>query len=608
MITLRILLSYLLVIAGLNAPAPTNAILPNAFSSPYEDMSQNIIKDRVTENEINFLISFKMYIKLIILAQATEVKKKLICLGDKESLELSLDISGNEKKAEIEAEIEKIRNELNSYKNSEECKSFLEDTVPEIYDAYSKMKIHLAIHGGIPHDLGIKPTLGWGWGFAGHGMDFQLSRRQECEGKKNEDEKINCFIRIKEILNKNIITNCDQLKAPLVYDESEFCFENLNVMMDVTPKHLIDRLSIGPIDRLLSNKELPNVAEIPPLTFKELEEATEIYRIKYTRNEYTLEEIKRIFDKKNNSIIDSSIIINSKYSTTDERHMARYYSAKNFQAQGWYLFSDYPEDSAPHIYAKLIAKFPVLAFYRPNIIHNDGEIDCSLQHDFKLICEQYSSLLEQELKGRLSNNFSENHNKMALAEAYKTILNINKMLLDSMDEQLNSEILKNNYIGKNIKSLPKQWVEFMNLKGALDSFLSKFEAFKGDQNRFVELQNSREIKEMILTLGVVIALNVGCGVISGPTMGFVLCLIASGVGSNVYFYNDSLLKYEQAFLEFFSNPGHQNQDQNLTLIEFDKLRTERQALLIETFLIGVGTSPGIIARTTKNILINLLKK
>ena len=585
MIALRILLSYLLVIAGLNAPVPTNA-----FSSP---------DNGVTEDEIEFLISFKIYIKIIILAQAAEVRKKLRCLGDKESSELNLDIFENGKK-------EEIKNELNSYKDSYECKSFLENTVPEIYDAYSKMKIHLAIHGGITHDLGIKP---FGLGFAGHPIDFQY-HREVCELEENKDEKENCFERIMENRDKNIITNCHQLTAPLVYDESKFCFENLNVMMDVTPKHLIDRLSIGPIDRLLSNKELPNVAEITPLTFKELEEATKIYRNKYTRNKHTFEAIRRNFDKKeDNSISFNSNSFNPIYSATDQMHMARYYSAKDFQAQGWYLFSDYPEDSAPHIYAKLIAKFPVLAFYRPNIIDNDGEIDCSLQHDFKLICEQYSSWLEQEIEGGLSNNFSENDNdNMALAEAYKTILNINKMLLDSMDEQLNSEILENNYIGKNIKSLPKQWVEFMNLKGALDSFLSKFEAFEGDQNRFVELQNFREIKEMIFTLSGAIALSVGCSVISGPTMAFVLCLLASGVGLNVAFYADSFLKYEEAFLEFFSNPGHQNQDQNLTLIEFDKLKTEHQALLIEVFLIGVGTSPGIIARTTKSSFINFLKK
>ncbi len=587
MMILKTLLAYVLIVSSL-APytkAYAFGVILNSSPSSYEEP---------TEDNLKFIVSYKAYIKRLILIQTSVIKKKLVCLGLSDRADFKFDsIENGVLKTEL-------RDFVASYANSDECQTFLNEDLSKMHQAYSDMKVYLALHKSSPVEMNNRvynampprPVMG---GMSQRQSDIRF-RRMHCE---DPSEFSNLPPRhqqrceeLKGLIEYDL--KCEDVQVPLQIDRTSFCLERIISIFNVSPTHVMKKFSIGAFDYLFSEKDLPPVEDLAPLTWREAVKATDIFKNKFIDNESGNQDLLAWASDD----VESSG--GGTYATKDRA--GSYFAASSFQAQGMHLFSEYAEDSAPREYAKILSTFPVLSFYKPST--RASYLNCNdVERNLEEICKQYV----QQLGLSVDYNSDLEDLKKGFGEAYLKVLSVNTSLINSINMEMDSSAIlnsslevKNDVTARDVDG----WENLIKMSAALDRFLILNPDHDGSQTFFVEKLNRRENWQLGLSLVGVIGLGVACSFIGSPFL-LVGCLVASGIGANLYFYNTSLDSYESSIEMFFSNPTGIG-EHDLSLINFDSMKQDTQALVLDTLMVGVGLSAGKITQTSKRIIKDIL--
>lgn len=554
----------------------------------------------LSNQELKFIISFKAYLAAILQIQASETRKKILCLGgDYRSMQnlkgtdLENLLGDNGELAQL------LLKQFDEYKYSEECKNFLKVEVQEIFRSYSEMKAYLALH------------------------------------QSTNDEIVGQIYRLGSLGNSvEVPIDCESMQKPIGFLQTTFCFDELRTLINPHPDHILRSVSFKALDQALGwalkKQKIPSVLKLDPLTWDEVLLATDLFNVYYSNNEYDLEnkvlEIQNNFDKK---IKDGDSDHSVKYSEgvrqyermvrVSEYSLENYWTASNFQAQGTYVFSDYPQNSAPKKYVELLTKHPVLAFYQPAL--KPRQLDCqdteAKNGNWINLCEAY----KKNYTNRVSSSYGLKHGIEVLSyglsarkdiypqlrKAYEKVLELNLALIGSLNlkydtksvfmDPTESSLITN--VSNHNESLSplvsdldmNEWSDLMSMNKALEYFLFLFPEYQGAENNFVKRQMKNELITIGLMIGGAVGLGVACGFMGGWPL--VACLAASTAGVNVFFYNDSLNRHNEVLVKHFSMSSSETKEGiKLGLIDFEKARTEVQALYLDTLLIGVGAGLG----------------
>ncbi len=537
-----------------------------------------------TTQNFEFIVAYKAYVKRLIQMQSAVIKKKLVCLGFAEQVNFNLDSIDDE---ELKRTLETF---INSYGGSEECQKFLNEDIPAMHQAYSDMKVDLGLHQSSDNEINTKI---WRSVQTGYNRDETRFRRNYCHPDTELPPRFR--ERCDELAGlAEYDLQCEEIQTPLRMDRTSFCLERLISIFDTEPKHIIKKFSIGALDTLMSNKDLPSIEPLSPLTWRESVKATEIFQEKYINNTSSDQDTAAWAAGVERSSNNTSF--------AEEDRAGSYFAANLYQAQGWYLFSEYPEDSAPRHYANILSRFPVLSFYSPST--RASYLNChEVERNLEEICRQYISQLGVSVDYNLDINVL----KESFGQAYLKVLAVNSSLINSLRASMDSSnILDENLeLKQNLRvSDVRGWERLVKMSSALDSFLEKNPNHDGAEEYFVKKLRRRENWRLGLSIVGVIGLGVGCAYISGGLL-LVGCLLASGVGANIYFYNMSLDTYEDSIEMFLANPTDIG-EHDLSLIKFDSMKQATQALVIDTLMVGVGVSAGKVVRSTRQLVKGIL--
>ena len=530
---------------------------------------------RFNHEELKFIVAYKSFTKSILHIQASETKKKLICLGSEHLT--GLDLSSDIMFAMVQA-----------YKNSEECQKFLNEELPQIILAYSEMRINLALHQSSTDEI---ISLTTGFGMMGQGVQIPIE--------------------------------CDRFENPLRFGSTNFCFERLGTILDPTPKHILKKFSFKPLDSVFNSwfghSDLPEVVELPPLTWEEVLVGTDIFHGYYTNNSHNLnsvlDELSRDYDQE---ILDTLTERQKRWSEDilnyhrNVRHsqtiLANYYTALDYQAHGAHVFSDYPENSAPRTYMNIISQYPVLAFYEPNI--KDADLDCSSEqiaaNGVKALCERYIESLPRSQSAGISFSLSRSRDiypKLALA--YQKVLNLNRKLIESLDIKYNTEVFFNDrgvLLEDANLDLVSNWSDLLSMDASLNNFLDIYPDYnQGQKDKFLRIRGRQELFTLGLMIGGAVGAGFACGMMGGWPL--LICLGAAGAGVNMAFYADTLYRHNNLMMKYFSTSSHETSEGlKLGLIEFESYKSEVQMLILDTLLLGVGTSAGRMTRLSRELV------
>lgn len=575
----RVFISYICVVVLLS-PSLSYAQY-GTYSSPsnarYGTYTSSIKKGHsFNQDDLKFIVAYKSYIKALLHLQAAETKKKLICLGY-ESL-TGLDLRNNPELKQL----------VQNHKNSQECKKFLEKDVQALIYAYSEMRIHLALHQSSRNEI------------------FSLTNRPGSLGNF-----------------KQMPIDCESFQAPLKYQETNFCFNQLITILDSTPRHILRKFSVGFLDDALdfvSGHKLPKVTTLPPLMWEEVKLATEIFRGHFTDNPVNInsivEELSTDHEQEDLALLKgqqtrwTNQILKQKQLERDTKaQLGNYYSANAFQAQGSYVFSDYPENSAPRVYMELLSKHPVLAFYDPK--YEAANLNCESvdirSQNLTALCYEYLRSLPRGFESGLSFSLSLSKDvEPRLALAYSKMLTTNQLLIESLDIKYNTENLFNEkriLIEKDISRYISNWSDLISMDVALKNFLEMFPEYKGLEGNFVSAKQRQDTITLTLMIGAAVGAGFACGLMGGWPL--LLCLGASGIGVNTAFYADSYHRHNDLLIKYFSSSESETANGiKLGLVEFESYKSEVQSLFMDTMFLGVGTSAGRM----KKLLFELTKR
>ncbi len=524
-----------------------------------------------TQDELKFIVAYKSYTKQILHIQAAEAKKKIICLGFDfvAGFEFRNDPTWNQR--------------AQDYKNSAECAEFLRTEVPKLVMAYSEMRVNLALHQSDHNEIQSKLM------------------RPGSMGMIVEDS-IDC---------SRLVDPFGNIVQPLGFGPTDFCFSKIQTVMDTTPRHILRKASIGFLDDILDSRDLPEVAVLPPLSWEETQFATLLFQEKYVGNQFNLENTTSLGQTNQPVLTLEQKIEQSRAYPKQQKpiqiELANYYSASNYQSHGSYVFSQYPEDSAPRKYMELISQYPVLAFYEPNYVNANLECNSAKNQseNTSALCLEYLKSLPRLYGLGISLSVDRNrdvHPKLAIA--YKKVLDLNQQLIASLDIKFNSEnmfdenkILIEGVSPENIEN----WSDLLALDLALKNFLEMFPEYQGQETRFVAIKNRRETQTLVLMIGAAVGIGLGCGLMGGWPL--VACLGVAGIGANVAFYDDTLHRHNGMMLRYFSTSTEQTTNGlKLGLVEFEAYKSEVQGLFLDMLFLGVGTGAGQMVRSSKTLL------
>lgn len=562
--------------------------IPMVLKRPSDYMNQP--STRFSTDELKFIVAFKSYSKALLHIQASETKKKLICLGAENLTDLDL------------ANNTELRNLVNAYKNSEECRQFLDVQVPELIGAYSELRINLALHQGTSDEM------------------RSLSYRMGSMGQIIEDP-----------------IDCEAFESPLRFGATNFCFNRIRTIMDVQPEHILKKFSLNFLDKplrelrslvktgeLQGSVAIPEVVNLPPLTWEEVLVATDIFHGYFTDNEhnvnFVLDELSQDEDQKvRDSLADrhrryeEDIVKYHRDIRRTQSWKANYFSAKDFQAQGAYVFSQYPEVSAPRKYMDIVSAHPVLAFYEPNL--KTINLNCNSEEMVSTgtvaLCHEYVQNLPRNHKGGIAFSLSRSKDIYPkLAEAYRKVLTLNTSLIKALDFKYNTENLfkaRGQLVENIVPEYVSNWSDLLSMDVALKNFLDMYPEYQGQEEQFLKIKGRQELFSLGLMIGAAVGAGFACGMMGGWPL--LVCLGGAGLGVNVAFYADTLYRHDNLMMRYFSTSSHETSDGlKLGLIEFESYKMEVQMLVVDTLLLGVGISAGRMTRLTKELVSGAHKK
>jgi hypothetical protein len=530
---------------------------------------------QLSSQQQEFIVSFKAYISALIHAQSAETKKRLTCLGFRQS-EI-LNPTGSDSLDQL----------LDAYQNSEECQRFLTEGIQQLFTDYSRMRVNLALYLGRNDEI--------------YNITVQPSSMGQGGG---------------------LLWLCSRMDNTLFYGDTNFCFRQLRTILDSQPTHIIKKSSWSLIDRLVSRDEVAVVADLPPLMWEEVVQATQIFHQKFTEGTHMAEQnILELEQDYDSQLLESLSLPQLRHQDDvlnyhrDQRmtaaRMAHYFNAADFQASGVYVFSDYPEDSAPARYVDILTRNPVLAFFEP--VMEERQLECTDPRwsplNLQPLCEAYLDSLRPNLWSRPMAPQSLSRRRadinQAFINAYLKVLETNQTLLEELELNYQDETLFNYERDHNgffraqfdgdIHGQLEGWEELISMDAALRSFLREFPEFNGVEAAFVSRHNSQEFWRMMGMVGIAIGVSVPCGFL-GPK-GFLACLLATGLTANGLFYVDSLHRHDRTLTRFFATSQHDGPDSlQMSLVDFASYRSEVQALYIDSLFLWVGIGGVPIAR------------
>ena len=555
-------------------PKPAGALV--GFGQVYTAVKGHQHRTRPFENEqIAFLAHFIAYSKFTLYLHGIEIKKKIACLGYPELAEFYL-LEEFEEGDEVH---QATKEALDGYIESDDCKTLIDETLPDIMRTFLEMRVRAGLNQALDHEITLK-----------------LMNRS--------GNHINGHVLHPEFLY------CDRLEEPIYVRETKFCLEELSSIVDITPDHLIQKSNLLFIDDLVSNRDLPDIADLHPLTWPEVVHASMLFQDKYVNNEITdysiagrvdrpegmrLYELREFYDQNEFEL----------YLDAYGLEYGRYMAARNFQRPGG-MFSEIPEESAPYEYTKEIAKYPFLAFMVPDIEERplDCETDRLVAANPKLItlCERYKESFDR--KSDLP-NFHIKVTKRTVAEALKVSLDLNYEMINGIERDYP---IKDLYTEEgelrdtaDYYSL-KSWNTLMKMKNLNEHFFNLFPQFEDQERRFVEILNRRESAFMWGSIALSVGVGFGCGFI-GNIWGLMACLGVAGIGLNVgLFYMSAYRAYEEDFGMFFAiDVTQESEGELVSLIEFGTLESSLQNLYLEKLFLGVGTGLGEIFKKARHL-------
>lgn len=564
----KIALSFVYILA---------TVWPSMASARYGNGAIKVSPPSFNQEELKFIVAYKSFTKALLHIQSSETKLKMICLGHERLT--GIDLSSN-----------MMRTQVQQYKASEECQRFLREDVPSMVMAYSDMRINLALHQSR--------------------SDEYISMTQS-------------FGMMGQSVSKDI--PCDQFASPLTFGSTNFCFNQIETIVDTTPRHILKKFSLKPLDTPLNawfgQSGLPSVVNLPPLTWEEVLVATDIYHGYFTNNnhnmEFVLDELSVDHDQKVLDGLNSSqkrwasdIVNFHRNKRQSSATQANFFAAADYQARGAHVFSEYPENSAPRVYMEIISKYPVLAFYEPNTVN--ANLNCDSQ-DFakqgvKALCEKYIQSLPRNFNSGVSFSLSRSKDIYPkLAMAYKKVLDLNRKLIESLDIKYNTEFLFNGQgiLLDNIDpTYVSNWSDLLSMDVSLKNFLDMYPEYdRGQQNKFQRLKTTQELFTLGLMIGGAVGAGFACGVMGGWPL--LLCLGVAGAGVNMAFYADTLHRHNNLMLKYFSTSTMETSGGlKLGLIEFESYKSEVQMLVMDTLMLGVGISAGRMSRLTRELVSN----
>ena len=447
------------------------------------------------------------------------------------------------------------------------------ETLPEIMRTFIEMRVQLGLHQANPNEINSK--------FASYGI----------HGGSNEQNP--------EFLQ------CDQLKNPIYIDETKLCVEQLSSIVDITPKHLVKNSHFIILDDLFSSKDLPEVSDLVPLTWLEVVHASEIFQHHYVNNEITNYSLMRVERPAFQNVWERDEFYRKnpmeRALDTYGSEYLRYMAARNYQAPPG-LFTEDPEDSAPYKYTQGLAKYPFLAFLKPET--EEVELNCEqdpfVQENSKMLtlCKRYLESLHNRAP------FTIRITRSSVAKALKKTLEINYGMLREIDENypianlMNKEgelLNKGNYFDL------KSWNSLMKMKNLNEHFFTLFPQYKNQEKRFVEIMDRHENFVFWSTLVGAVGLGVTCGFI-GNFWGAVACFGVAGLGFNMVFYAQSYKVYEDNFGMYFAvDITKESKGDLLSLIEFGTLESSSQNLYLEKIFLGIGIGVGDILNRARRL-------
>lgn len=528
-----------------------------------------------TEKEVSFLAHYVSYLKYSLYLHGLEIKKKITCLGYPELANFySFEFDENDPVHQTTKEA------LNDYIESEECQLLIKETLPDIIRTFLEMRIQLSLHQAKPREI------------ESHIYNKQLAHDNSVDLKIDKD-----------------FLDCEYVQNPIFVKETRLCFENFLTMINPHPSHLVEKSDLLFIDDLVSRKDLPEVSDLQMLTWPEVQAASLIFQDKYVNNEVTNYSFSRPEWPELKAPYELEAFLEAHPLEKNLRvyglEYARYMSARDYVKPPG-LFKDYPEESAPFKYTKALAKYPFLAFFKPELeevslaCDSDGIVfdERRLKNEnLENLCKQYLEMLGGKPAKKIVTT------KRSVAEALEVTLKLNEEMIASIDRDYPVADLKNEK-GELLKegrykSL-KTWSTLMKMQNVNEHFFSLYD-FEDEEQRFVEILDRRETLVFWGSLAGAVGAGLVCGFI-GNFWGAVGCLTAAGFGVNVAFYAQAYRAYEDDFGMYFAvDVAKESEGELLTLIEFGTLESSLQNLYIEKLFLGIGTGVGDVLKRARRL-------
>lgn len=546
-------------------PKPAEARFGNYAAYQYQERTRPF-----NESEVAFLAHYVTFIKFTLYLHGLNIKRKIACLGYPELADfylLDFDSEDSVHQETLQA--------LDGYIQTDDCQTLLNETLPDIMRTFIEMRVQLGLHQANSNEINAKLT-NYSMFFGG-GPDRQYPE----------------FLQ------------CDALRDPIYVHDTRLCLEQIQSIVDITPRHIVNRRHFIGLDDLASQYDLPEVVDLLPLTWPEVIHASRIFQHHYVNNEITDYSLMRVERPDFQSMYERDEFYREnpmeRAIDTYGLEYFRYMAARDYQKPPG-LFTEDPEDSAPFKYTEGLAKYPFLAFLVPEVEEVDlnCEQDQFVHEDPRMItlCERYLESLGNE------NPFTLRVTRRSVASALRTTLDINYEMLETIEEKYPIADLMNEdedlvQVGDYYRL--RSWNQLMKLENLNAQFFSLFPQYENQEQRFVEIMDRRENFIFWTTLGGAVGLSVLCGFIAN-FWGAAGCLAVAGLGFNGVFYYQAYQEFETNFGMYFAmdiTPDFEGE--LLSLIEFGVLESSLQNLYLETIFLFVGTGAGDIFRRAKNL-------
>jgi len=539
---------------------------------------------RLTPDEIEFLLSFKAHILGLIEAQNLEIKKRIECL-------------------EID-QISVVR-DLRSFRQefADDCEAFRTNEVMDIFRQYKNMKVSLALSQASTR-------------LAPRRIDGQNIQLLEWPGigRRNNDYA-GVF--------------CDVYAYPLGFDGSSFCTERLSVIFDPAPTHEAIRFQFRGLHELMEDwvwfENLPEIVDLEPLTLLEMATASAKYRDAYnigprishqfahTAHNPTPETDE---DRANQENLRNHIRYHSaRMLQNDDRHSWLFVEPEQSSAPSQYPTSAYED------YVRILTDYPFMVFM--DLPLTPVDVDCAAgleiprtitdngvprQVTTHVEFEQLCLAWKQELRRRgqtpqeyavfeldeAGNAINNRPLRRTLAAAYMRTLQTNELLSERMDQEFNSVELINSLVpGAEIGDHGiSRWMKLMAFEQELTRFLDLYPEFEGAEERLLSHYRRTEFRRTVFSIAGAVAAGFSCGAVLVLTrIPTPLCLVLTGLGVNTLFYVSAYHHYQDQYINYFASPSRE-----LNLVDLEMVTDADRGMIFEMAFYFVGTGLGEMTR------------